>query len=113
MKMNDSLQKKMQQGNVLLVETDGDMAAFLSSLVKLSGYEPSFAKDGEQALKMAFENTPDVIFICSVLSKIDALDVAFNPLDNNLYFMASDGNFYRIAISWYMLIPIFCTMDHQ
>ncbi|MCH9740844.1 MAG: LamG domain-containing protein, partial [Epsilonproteobacteria bacterium] len=30
---------------------------------------------------------------------IDALDIAFNPIDNNIYFIASDGKFYRITIS--------------
>ena len=43
--------------------------------------------------------TPTKLTPLTINTGIDALDVAFNPLDNNLYFIASDGRFYRILIT--------------
>jgi len=43
--------------------------------------------------------TPTMLAPLTLNTTIDALDIVFNPVDNHIYFIASDGRFYRILIS--------------
>lgn len=60
---------------VLFVEDDPAVAQMYKLKLELDGYQVEIAPDGEIALKMATESTPDIIFLDIRLPKLDGLAV--------------------------------------
>ncbi len=61
--------------HVLFVEDDPAVAQMYKLKLELDGYQVEIAPDGEIALKMATESTPDIIFLDIRLPKLDGLAV--------------------------------------
>jgi DNA-binding response OmpR family regulator len=60
---------------VLFVEDDPTVAEMYRLRLELDGYQVEVASDGEQAIKMANETVPDLIFLDIRLPKLDGLAV--------------------------------------
>jgi two-component system cell cycle response regulator DivK len=56
---------------ILLVEDNEMNRDVLSRLLKRRGYEMTFAEDGESAIQMALEQTPDLILMDISLPRMD------------------------------------------
>ena len=60
---------------VLVVEDDEAMAVALSDGFAYEGYEVSVARDGEAGLRMAREETPDIMILDVMLPKVTGLEI--------------------------------------
>lgn len=61
--------------NVLFVEDDPTVAEMYKLRLELDGYQVAVAADGEQAVEMASQSPPDLIFLDIRLPKLDGLAV--------------------------------------
>lgn len=61
---------------VLLAEDHEDTRDALSMLLELQGYEVLAAKDGEEALRMALQGSPDVVITDYDMPKLDGAGFA-------------------------------------
>jgi len=64
--------------NILIVEDEPDMVLGLRDNFELEGYKVSVARDGEEGLKKALEEKPDLIVLDLMLPKMSGLDVCRN-----------------------------------
>ena len=60
---NKAKRESGRKKTVLVVDDELDMRSFLSTLVKLSGYEPSVAKNGKDGIRKAEVNKPDLLIL--------------------------------------------------
>lgn len=60
---------------ILLIEDDKAQAHVYLSRLLQEGYASAWAKDGEEGLKMAFENQPSLILLDIKMPKMDGLTV--------------------------------------
>jgi CheY-like chemotaxis protein len=60
---------------VLFVEDDPTVAEMYKLRLELDGYQVTVASDGEEAVSMATEKVPDLIFLDIRLPKLDGLAV--------------------------------------
>lgn len=67
--MNDDIKK------VLVVDDDENLRLVLGDQLKLAGFSVSEAKDGEEGLKKALEEHPDVILLDVMMPIMNGLDV--------------------------------------
>ncbi|MCA9102432.1 MAG: response regulator transcription factor [Planctomycetales bacterium] len=65
----------MSKTRILVVEDDAPLADVIAYNLKGSGYEVDVAGDGRQALRLAEENTPDLVVLDLMLPIVDGLDV--------------------------------------
>jgi CheY-like chemotaxis protein len=65
----------MKQIKVLLAEDSRFLRGAATTVLQSKGYHIYIATDGEQAIKMAAENQPDVVILDLILPKIQGLDV--------------------------------------
>jgi DNA-binding response OmpR family regulator len=63
------------QGTILLVEDDPSIARGLSMNLGLEGFRTVAAADGEEALRLAQTQRPDLVVLDLMLPKIDGLEV--------------------------------------
>lgn len=63
---------------ILIVEDEPDMVTGLRDNFELEGYKVSVARDGEEGLKKALEEKPDLIVLDLMLPKMSGLDVCRN-----------------------------------
>jgi len=63
---------------ILIVEDEPDMVLGLRDNFELEGYKVSVARDGEEGLKKALEEKPDLIVLDLMLPKMSGLDVCRN-----------------------------------
>ncbi len=61
--------------SILLVDDDMTLREMYAERLKAEGMTVETAKDGEEALKMATENHPNVILLDIMMPKINGLDV--------------------------------------
>lgn len=61
--------------NILVIEDEPDMVLGLRDYFELEGYTVSDARDGEEGLKKALEEKPDLIILDLMLPKMSGLDV--------------------------------------
>ena len=64
-----------EEVQVLFVEDDPSVAQMYRLKLELDGYQVHVATDGEEALRLAVENPPDIIFLDIRLPKMDGLAV--------------------------------------
>lgn len=60
---------------ILIAEDETDMAAGLRDNLQFEGYDVLIAGDGEAALKMATQNSPDLVLLDIMMPKLDGLEV--------------------------------------
>src|SRR5581483_6039462 len=68
-----------ERGNilrVLVVDDDGDTVDSLSLLVKWWGHDAWTARDGAEALRLAFAYQPDVLLLDIAMPRMSGYDVA-------------------------------------
>ncbi|MDY6901480.1 MAG: response regulator [Cyanobacteriota bacterium] len=68
---------------VLIVDNDADNLLLTKQIVKLLGFRPITAKDGEIALKMIEQYQPALVLLEVMLPEIDGINVAKHLRDNN------------------------------
>ena len=60
---------------VLVAEDDPSVRMTIEFVLNDEGFEVLLAEDGEQALKLALEHTPDVILLDQIMPKLDGKEV--------------------------------------
>src|SRR3990172_6479613 len=60
---------------ILIAEDETDMAMGLRDNLQFEGYEAIIAADGEAALKLATEKSPDLVLLDIMMPKLDGLEV--------------------------------------
>lgn len=60
---------------ILISEDDPNIALGLADNLKMEGYAPIVARDGEEALRMAREERPDLMILDIMLPKLSGFDV--------------------------------------
>jgi DNA-binding response OmpR family regulator len=58
-------------GSVLVVDDDGDVRALVAELLTRAGYEVSQAPNGREALKLLFDERPDLILLDISMPELD------------------------------------------
>ncbi len=61
---------------ILIVDDDADTVKYLGLFIARLGYEPLQAMDGMQALKLAYEQRPDLIILDVMMPELDGYEVA-------------------------------------
>ncbi len=73
---------------VLVVDDDPDIVRFIEVNLSLQGYEVQVATDGEQALALVRERTPDIVIVDWMMPRMDGLELTTtlraNPLTSTL-----------------------------
>ncbi len=63
------------QDLILIADDDDDIIRFVEVNLRLEGYEVEIAKDGEQALHIAYDRLPDLILLDIMMPKVDGYEV--------------------------------------
>jgi DNA-binding response OmpR family regulator len=66
----------VHQGDILVVDDEPRLLAFLRSELKASGYRVSVANDGKSALRAAAARGPDLVILDVMLPDMDGFEVA-------------------------------------
>jgi len=64
-----------EEVSVLFIEDDAAVAEMYRLKLELDGYTVTIAPDGEQGLKLAHENPPDIVFLDIRLPHMDGFSV--------------------------------------
>jgi DNA-binding response OmpR family regulator len=67
---------------VLLADDDEDILALVAFRLRRADYEVLTAADGEEALRLAFDRSPDLAVLDVKMPKLDGLDVVRRIRDN-------------------------------
>lgn len=65
----------MEHARILVVEDDTEIAEVLRRSLRLDGHEVRIASDGESALEVAAELSPDLVILDLGLPKLDGIEV--------------------------------------
>jgi len=65
----------MASAKLLLIEDDVTLVKMYERKFKSDGYEVSIAYDGEEGLKKAFDEKPDLILLDIMLPKMDGMQI--------------------------------------
>jgi len=60
---------------VLIIEDDGFLASIYAQKLELEGYEVAFATNGEDGLKLAQKDHPDLVLLDLLMPKMDGFEV--------------------------------------
>ncbi len=63
------------QDKVLIIDDDDELRLVMSEALQDNGFEILTAKDGQEGLKMAFENKPNLILLDLVMPGMDGWEV--------------------------------------
>jgi DNA-binding response OmpR family regulator len=67
---------------VLVADDDADILALVAFRLERSGYEVLLATDGEEALRLAVEESPDLAVLDVMMPKMDGYEVTRRIRDN-------------------------------
>lgn len=67
--------KNINKAKILLVEDDSFLAGMYQAKLSLEGFVVEMAADGEQGLKIAKEENPDLILLDIILPKLSGFEV--------------------------------------
>lgn len=67
--------KNIKKAKILLVEDDSFLAGMYQAKLSLEGFVVEMAADGEQGLKIAKEENPDLILLDIILPKLSGFEV--------------------------------------
>ena len=65
----------MTKQRVLIVEDDGFLASIYAQKLEVEGYEVSFATNGEDGLKLAQKDRPDIVLLDLLMPKMNGFEV--------------------------------------
>ncbi|MCC7357436.1 response regulator [Candidatus Uhrbacteria bacterium] len=65
----------MPKQKILLVEDDAFLASIYSQKLELEGYDVTFATNGEDGLKLAQKDHPDIMLLDLLMPKMDGFEV--------------------------------------
>ena len=65
----------MAQGRVLVVDDEAMVTEVVGRYLQREGFEVALACDGEEALRLAQENRPDLVVLDLMMPKVDGLEV--------------------------------------
>ncbi len=65
----------MAKQRILLVEDDGFLASIYAQKLEVEGYDVSFATNGEDGLKLAQKDHPDLILMDILMPKMDGFEM--------------------------------------
>src|SRR5438067_11969131 len=74
----------VQQGNILIVEDNPDLAYGLRTGLEIEGYEVAVAEDGETGLSRAKQWLPDLVILDLMLPRMDGYRVLRSLRDDGL-----------------------------
>jgi two-component system phosphate regulon response regulator PhoB/two-component system alkaline phosphatase synthesis response regulator PhoP len=60
---------------VLIIEDDGFLASIYAQKLELEGFEVAFATNGEDGLKLAQKDKPDIILLDLLMPQMDGFEV--------------------------------------
>jgi len=69
------MQKQTNAKTVLLIDDEADVISALSEKFKKEGLKPLEAKNGEEGLRSALENHPDLIVLDIMMPKMDGISM--------------------------------------
>ena len=72
---NPRLAAAVQRGHVLVVDDDPSFVAYAEAILEAAGYPSASASSGEDALRLARENTPSVVLLDIQLPKLNGYEV--------------------------------------
>lgn len=61
--------------HILIADDNRDITDILSTYSKMEGFEPLIACDGEEAIKLFEENSPEVVLLDVMMPKVDGYEV--------------------------------------
>jgi DNA-binding response OmpR family regulator len=73
---------KASGARVLVADDDADILALVAFRLERSGYEVLLATDGEEALRLAVEESPDLAVLDVMMPKMDGYEVTRRIRDN-------------------------------
>lgn len=65
----------MAKSRVLIVEDDGFLASIYAQKLEVEGFEVSFATNGEDGLKLAEKDHPDLVLLDLLMPKMNGFEV--------------------------------------
>jgi len=65
----------MTKQRVLIVEDDGFLASIYAQKLEVEGYDVSFATNGEDGLKLAQKDQPDIVLLDLLMPKMNGFEV--------------------------------------
>jgi DNA-binding response OmpR family regulator len=73
---------RAEGARVLIADDDADILALVAFRLERSGYEVLQAMDGEEALRLAVEESPDLAVLDVMMPKMDGYEVTRRIRDN-------------------------------
>lgn len=64
-----------KKAKVLIVDDDAFLAGIYATKLELEGFEVASARDGEEGVKVALEEKPDLILLDVLMPKLDGFEV--------------------------------------
>ena len=61
--------------NVLVIDDNVQLQIVFRKVLRVAGYAVQLASDGEKDVRMAFDNTPDIIVLDILLPKVGGIEV--------------------------------------
>lgn len=65
----------MSQQHVLIIEDDGFLASIYAQKLEVEGFTVSFATNGEDGLKLAQKDVPDLVLLDLLMPKMNGFEV--------------------------------------
>lgn len=65
----------MPNQRVLIIEDDGFLASIYAQKLEVEGFEVSFATNGEDGLKLAQKDSPDLVLLDLLMPKMNGFEV--------------------------------------
>jgi serine/threonine protein kinase len=72
----EALRRQYKKPRILIADDCSEMRSFLVEVLTLYGFDSVTAQDGEEALKIVFESTPDMILMDAIMPGIDGFRAA-------------------------------------
>ncbi len=65
----------MSKQRILIIEDDGFLASIYAQKLEVEGFEVSFATNGEDGIKLAHKDSPDLVLLDLLMPKMNGFEV--------------------------------------